>query len=281
MPAMTRSASSRARRPAAPSTSGARRVRTESRKARSSARSGSSRSDGSVVKSNFGCAPGSTTRTRSASWRVKSTEIYSCCWKNRSLRTRSVETRLAVTLATAPEAKSRRTCAMSTLSVRTGMPIAFISRDGRTHQGEQDIQVVNHDIVHHVNIQAARRENAETMNFKVKWRINNRNHRDDSGIESFQVPDLQNSARPRGCGNKLVRLGKRCGHRFFHDDVDAEFEQAAAEARVLDGGHSHTRCVHSARKRFNVRQNFRGEFLRDLFGAGGIGIHNAGQLCPF
>ena len=34
--------------------------------------------------------------------RVKSTEIYSCCWKKRSLRTRSVETRLAVTLATAP-----------------------------------------------------------------------------------------------------------------------------------------------------------------------------------
>jgi len=38
--------------------------------------SGSSRSDGSVVKSNFGCATGSTTRTRSASWRVNHGNIF-------------------------------------------------------------------------------------------------------------------------------------------------------------------------------------------------------------
>ena len=48
-------------------TAGARRVRTDSRNARNSARRGSSRSVGSVAKSNFGCGPGSTTRTRSAS----------------------------------------------------------------------------------------------------------------------------------------------------------------------------------------------------------------------
>jgi len=149
---MTRSASSRARRPAAPSTT--ERCAFERNQGRLAVprRSGSFPLGRKRREIEFGCAPGSTTRTRSASWRVKSTEIYSCCWKNRQLAPRSVETRLAVTLATAPEAKSRRACAMSTLSVRTGMPIAFISVTGRIHQGEQDIQVVNHDVVHDVNI---------------------------------------------------------------------------------------------------------------------------------
>jgi len=34
----------------------------------------------------------------------------------------------------------------------------FYFRDRRIHQGEQDIQVVNHDVVYDVNIQATRRE---------------------------------------------------------------------------------------------------------------------------
>src|ERR1700686_2824508 len=44
-------------------------------------------------------------------------------------------------------------------------------RDGSIHQSEQDIQVMNHDVIHDVNIQAARRENAETMDFEVKGAV--------------------------------------------------------------------------------------------------------------
>ena len=50
--------------------------------------------------------------------------------KKRSLRTRSVETREAVKLATQPDSNSTRTLAMSTLGERMGRPTARTSRTG-------------------------------------------------------------------------------------------------------------------------------------------------------
>ena len=65
-----------------------------------------------------------------SSWRAKSSERYWWGWKRRSLRTCSVETRLAVKLATQPESNSTRTLAMSVLRERTGRPTARTSRTG-------------------------------------------------------------------------------------------------------------------------------------------------------
>src|SRR5258705_4482296 len=157
----------------------------------------------------------------------------------------------------------------------------FYFRDRRIHERQQDVQVMNHDVIHYVNIQAARREDAEAVNFKVKRMVQRWHHRDDSGIESFQVADLQNPVCTRGCGHKLVGLRERSGHRFFHDDVHSEFEQAATDARVLNCGHGHACGIHASGKRFNVREDFRREFLCDLFGTRDIGIHDADQLRAF
>ena len=41
-------------------------------------------------------------------------------------------------------------------------------RNGRIHQREQNIQIVNHHVVHDVYIQAARREHAKAMDFEIK-----------------------------------------------------------------------------------------------------------------
>ena len=106
------------------------------------------------------------TRTRSTSCRVKSSEMYSCAWKKRILRTRSVETRLAVRFATVPVENSMRAWAISTLSVITGNADGFQVDHRRVHQREQDIEIVDHHVVDHVNIQAARRENAQPVNFE-------------------------------------------------------------------------------------------------------------------
>src|SRR5258708_15926310 len=157
----------------------------------------------------------------------------------------------------------------------------FYLRDRRIHECQQDVQVMNHDVIHYVNIQAARREDAEAVNFKVKRVIQRWHYRDDSGIESFQVPDLQNPVRTSGCCYKLLGLRERSGHRFFHDDVNTEFQHAAPDARVLNYGHGHACGIHASGKRFNVRDDFRREFLCDLLGARNIGIHDANQLRAF
>src|SRR5712672_1695058 len=122
----------------------------------------------------------------------------------------------------------------------------FYFRHRRIHERQQDIQVMNHDVIHYVNIQAARREYAEAVNFKVKRVIQRWHHRDDSGIESLQVADLQNPVDTHGRGNKFVGLRERSGHRFFNDDVYTKFKQAAADARVLNCRYGHAYGIHQA-----------------------------------
>ena len=86
------------------------------------------------------------------------------------------------------------------------MPIALMSIDRRIDQREQNIQIVNHHVIHDINIQAARRENAEAMNFEIERAVHHGHHRDNPGIESLQVADLKDAAAARGCGKQLHRL---------------------------------------------------------------------------
>src|SRR5258708_12777238 len=99
----------------------------------------------------------------------------------------------------------------------------FYFRDRRIHECQQDVQVMNHDVIHYVNIQAARREDAESVNFKVKRGIQRWHYRDDSGIESFQVADLQDSVHTRGRGNNLVGLRDSIDPRSFTHTVHSPF----------------------------------------------------------
>src|ERR1700730_6209834 len=140
---------------------------------------------------------------------------------------------------------------------------------------------MNHDVIYDVDIQAARREHAETVNLEVKGVVQRGHHSHDSWIESLQVADLQDAVCARGAGNKIVGLCERGGHRFFNDDVHPEFEQSAADARMLNCRHSNAGGVHAAYKRFNVPKSFRGELLRDLFGSCVVGIYDSYQLRAF
>jgi len=60
--------------------------------------------------------------------------------------------------------------------------------------------------------------------------------------------------------------------------IDAELEQTAADARMLDSGHGHARGVHEAGERFDVRNCFRREFCSHLRGARGTRVHDANQF---
>ena len=93
-------------------------------------------------------------------------ERYWCGWKKRSLRTVSVLTRLAVKLATQPEANSRRTLAMSTWEDKIRKPHGVKLAHGRAHQAEHDVQVVDHQVQHHVDVQRAAMEDAEPVGFE-------------------------------------------------------------------------------------------------------------------
>jgi hypothetical protein len=89
---------------------------------------------------------------------------------------------------------------------------------------------------------------------------------------------LQDATRARRRGEQFVRFGKRGGHRFFDKYIDALFEEAAADARMLDRGHGHARSIRVAGKRFDVRKNFCGKFGRGFCSALGARVHDADEF---
>ncbi len=92
------------------------------------------------------------------------------------------------------------------------------------------------------------------------------------------MPDLQDASRAGGRGEQLIGFGQRCGHRLFDQHIDAEFQQTAADARVLDGGHGHARGVHASGERFDIRKDFGGKFGGDFRGALGVRVHDADEF---
>ena len=77
-----------------------------------------------------------------------------------------------------PDANRSRTFAMSILGVSTGTPTASIADHRRIDHRQDDVEVVNHQIEHDVDVEAAFRKRAEPV------------HLDES-----REPEV----RPRGC----------------------------------------------------------------------------------
>ena len=62
-----------------------------------------------------------------------------------------------------PDANRSRTFAMSILGVSTGTPTASIADHRRIDDRQDDVEVVNHQIEHDVDVEAAFRERAEPV----------------------------------------------------------------------------------------------------------------------
>src|SRR5271155_3709054 len=116
-------------------------------------------------------------------------------------------------------------------------------RDGRVDEGKKNVQVMNHDVVDDVNVQAARGKNSEAMNFKKHGARNDFADRDDGGIVALEMADLQDAVGALCGGDEAVGFPDRGGHRFFDQHVHAGIEKIATHAAVLGGGNGEADSV--------------------------------------
>ncbi len=295
MPDMTRSASSRARRPAAPSTIGCVRVRTDSRKERSSARSGSSGVVGTFSNPIFGCALFSCRICRGSGFRV------ACFHANaENILAREVERDVFVLLEEAHFADAFGGDAAGG-EIRDGAgfkfdagvgDVHFVADDGdadgfevddrRVDEREQDVEVVDHHVVNDVDVEAARRKNAEAMDFEKHRARDDFSDGDDGGIEAFDVADLKNAAAAFCGGDERVGFVERCGDGLFDEYVNSGCEDAGADARVLGGWDGEADGVDAiGRERVEVAKNAGAEFRCNFLRAVGVGIDDADKLGAF
>ena len=164
---MTRSASSRARRPAAPSTTG---VSAAPHRLQKGAQLAFQRlrvaGPASCWKSNFGCGPG---LRHANAQRVLPRVVH----RNVLVLLEEAQLAHAFDGDAAGGDVGHRAGGEFQARVRDvhlvgddGNAQRVNLRDRRIHQASRMIQVVNHHVVHHVNIQAARREHAEAMQLR-------------------------------------------------------------------------------------------------------------------
>jgi hypothetical protein len=112
---------------------------------------------------------------------------------------------------------------MSTLSVRTGTRsrLGDFGRD----QAEDDVDVVDHQVEHDVDVGGARLERREPVTFHEARAHDAVAHGHERGVEALEVPDAQ--LEPAGFRGRDQRVGllERRSERLFHQHVDAGVEQ--------------------------------------------------------
>src|SRR5258706_5433169 len=107
------------------------------------------------------------------------------------------------------------------------------------------------------------------MNLKIDWIANVWTQRDQSGIETLEVSDLQQRTALCGCRDHFVGLGKRPRDRFLHQHVDAGFEQSKSNLAMRLCWNRKANSVNAADQFAPIRRpvdfSFRGNRLCSLF----------------
>ena len=82
---------------------------------------------------------------------------------------------------------------MSTLPERIGKPDGAHFLHRRLGEGQHDIEIVNHQVEHDVDIERARSEDAQPVHFEKHWLGEDGNGRANGGIEALEMSDLGNA----------------------------------------------------------------------------------------
>src|SRR6266478_7667163 len=143
-------------------------------------------------------------------------------------------------------------------------------RDRLLYQGEQDVEVVDHQVVDHVDIEAARRKHTQPVDLEKERMIQNRLDRQHRWVESFDVADLQQALMPLCRVQQRIRLRQSLRHGLLDQNIEAHFHKAAANLSMLGGGHGHADGIGSAAQLVE-----RGEGMGPKFGGGSLRAFSA------
>ena len=96
---------------------------------------------------------------------------------------------------------------------------------GRIGHGQHDVEIVNHQIEHHIDVERAWREDRKPMRLKEhrasKLRLNCQNRR----VEALEMSGLKDSPMLFGDRNQFVGL-RGCGReRLFDEQIEAALKQ--------------------------------------------------------
>ena len=143
---------------------------------------------------------------------------------------------------------------------------------------QDEVHVVDHEIEHDVDIQAARAEQVHAVDFEEEGQGGALFEGQDGGVKALQVAHLQDAAVAGGGLDQAVGGGKVAGDGLFDQDVDAGVEKVAADFGVDGGGRGDDGGVDLAGEVAGVGEGDGLVAGGGFVGAGGIGIDDGGEL---
>ena len=90
-----------------------------------------------------------------------------------------------------------------------------------TDEPLHDIEIVNHQIEHDVDVERTRGELAHAMNLEIDGLADVWSQRDHRGIETFEMSDLKNRVTAFGGFDHAIGFFERSRDRFFNEHVNA------------------------------------------------------------
>src|SRR5665213_627012 len=155
---------------------------------------------------------------------------------------------------------------------------AIHAGDGRFHEREDHVEVVDHQIQHDADVGAARGKRRQAMALD-EFRLGGDGlEKCENGIEPLDVANLEDTIFLLRDLNEFGGLFGTIGHRFFDEDVFALREQSFRDVKVRGGGRDDVQSVAGGGGFGDGGEDVQFMFLRDF--AGGFGVHvvNAGEF---
>lgn len=107
--------------------------------------------------------------------------------------------------------------------------------DGGLGEGENNVEIVNHEIEDDVDVEGARREDRETMRLKEHGAGDAFGGGGDGWVEAFEVADLHDAMKRRGESEDAIGFVEGRGEGFFDEDIDAGAKELFGDGGVMNG----------------------------------------------
>ena len=109
---------------------------------------------------------------------------------------------------------------------------------GRMRKIEDDVEVVDHQVEDHVNIESPWGEDAETVGFEEHGAIQPRLNGGNGRVESFEMADGENAIVLLGEGEQIGGLGCVGCDGLLDEQIDAGGEQRRGSCMMCGGGNA-------------------------------------------
>src|SRR6266852_4921273 len=148
------------------------------------------------------------------------------------------------------------------------------------HEGQHDVEIVDHQVEHDVYVERSRREHAKTMHFEEHRLRNERESGTHGRIEALQMSNLRHSLVLFRQEKHFVRFGLRGSERLFDEQVDTGLHQLTGNIEMENGRYCHRCCLNFTVGGEHLLDRSEGLAVKlagDRVGAHGIGIDHSHQ----